>query len=202
MDSWMRFIHWCRQPTMIKLHTFNPGLTRVELNMGAKVGAVSGVISGAVFAPLSLLLSWIIGTLTFRPNDELGQYVSFERYVADTFLSPYFVTHLVPSIILGVIAGVLFGSLFIVLYDKLPGNTPTMKGIVTGIIYWAAAYPGFVLLSGIIMGGFFWGGFDSLVSFFTNINHGGPIITVGLGTSLLWGWLLGRFWTSERLGKH
>jgi hypothetical protein len=197
MDRWMRFIHWCRQPNIIKLRTFNPGLSRVELSMGAKVGVVSGIISGAVFSPLSLLGGWVLGSLMHRPSNELVGYVSFERFVADTLLSPYFVSVIVQNIILGMIAGLLFGSLFIVLYDKLPGKTPTMKGIVTAISYWAALYLGFPLLVYLSTG---W--FDSMVSYFTNIRHGGPIITVGLGTSILWGWLLGRFWTSERLGKR
>ena len=122
--------------------------------------------------------------------------------VAEHFLSPYFLTNIIPSIIFGVISGLLFGSLFIVLYDKLPGKTPMRKGVVTAISYWAAAYLGFPVIVYLIMGLFANWGFDSMVSYFTNINHGWPIITVGLGTTLLWGWLLGRFWTSDRLGKH
>jgi hypothetical protein len=187
---------------MIKLQTLNPGLTKVELNQGAKVGAVSGVISGAVFSPLVFVVSWVIGWLTFpalwQPIEPGAMYWSFEEMVAHHFLSPYFLTQTIPSIIFGAVAGLLFGSLFIVLYEKLPGKTPTMKGIVTAIIHWAAAYLIFPLLVPFIMG--WYPRYPS--TYFTDIRHGGPIITVGLGTSLLWGWLLGRFWTSDRLGKH
>jgi hypothetical protein len=190
MELWKLFIKYCPRPGMIKIRTFNPHIGRAGLLRSAKAGVVSGVISGVVFAPLFLLVQWVFGWLIHPQSNELAMYWSFERMVAEHFLSPYFVTFLIPSIIVLMILGLFFGLLFIVLYDKLPGKTSTMKGIVTGIIYGAAFYLGLPLIVYLITG------------LPENTGAlGADVIMVGLGTSILWGWLLGRFWAGERFGK-
>jgi hypothetical protein len=99
------------------------------------------------------------------------------------------------NIIFGVILGLIFGLVFVALYNKLPGKTPTIKGIVTSIIYWVAIPLGLSVLFHLNQSGF-----EGLHLFFSSSSNWMPT-AIGLGTLIIWGWLLGRLWESERFGK-
>ncbi len=60
MDIWKRFIKYCPRPSMIKIRTFNPHISRAGLLRGAKAGAVSGVIYGALFGSIFNIVNNII----------------------------------------------------------------------------------------------------------------------------------------------
>ena len=193
MGYWTRFTKWCQRPKMIKLHTFNPGLGRIELSRGAKAGAVSGIISGAIHSPIQNLggmFVWIlIGRLRNLPV------ASFEDRIAG-IMQPWFLASIMGQIIIEVIAGLIFGLIFVALFDKLPGKTPTMKGIVMAIIYWLALPVGIPMLRDLRDGGL-----EGLIMFLTGY-HNWVFSAISLIPAILWGWLLVRFWTRERLGKY
>jgi parallel beta-helix repeat protein len=179
MDLWTRLIAWCQRPGMIKLRTFNPHIDMVHLVRGAKAGAVSGVIYGAVNAPIIN-----IGINLF--NGQLGNWVA--GIMTDGL---WLLAAILMNSILGVIAGSIFGLIFVVFYDRLPGTTPADKGIVMSIIHWATISLGLSVLFSP----------NGLYMFFSNARIWRPIV-IGLGTSILWGLLLGHFWESGRLDQR
>jgi len=184
MDRWKRFIDWCRRPGMIKIRTFNPGIGTAELFRGAKAGAVSGVIYGAINAPIiNMGINLIDGNL--------GNWIA--RIMTDGWF--WLGGAILMNIFFGVILGLIFGLIFVALYDKLPGKTPTIKGIVTSIIYWVTIPLGLSVLFHLNQSGF-----EGLHEFFSGPHNWMPT-AIGLGVLIIWGWLLGRFWESERFGK-
>jgi nitrous oxidase accessory protein len=160
---------------MIKLRTFNPHIGMIHLVRGAKAGAVSGVIYGAANTP-------IINTGINLINGQLGNFVA--GIMTDGL---WLVGATLMNSILGTVFGLIFGLIFVVLYDRLPGITPTDKGIVTSIIHWAVIPLGLSVLS-----------YPEDLSMFFRSPSNWRIIVIGLGTSILWGWLLGHFWERER----
>jgi hypothetical protein len=168
----------------------------IHLVRGAKAGALSGVIYGAVQSPLINFGGWVYGSIRAQQRNLPVQ--SFGDWVAG-IMQPWFLGTIILGIIIGVVSGLIFGLIFVALYDKLPGKTPAMKGIVTSLIYMAAIPLGLPVLISLtrwgfedLMAGFYW--------FFLSPFNWLPI-AIGLGTSILWGWLLGHFWASKRLGK-
>lgn len=185
MELWKHFIEWCRNPSMIKIRRFNPGITMAALFRGTIAGAVSGVIHGAV-TPL------IINIVIHRPFMHGGHLARSLAYV----MRDYFVV--VPmSTVFGVIFGVIFGLIFVALYDRLPGKTPAIKGIMTSLIYWIAI-PLCLTLRAYLHE---WG-FEGLYLLFDPDGFEiWGLIAIELPLSIIWGWLLGRFWESEWLGR-
>ena len=183
MELWKRFIDWCRRPGMIKIRTFNPGIGMAALFRGATAGAVSGVIYGPV--------NWLIINIGINlPYGDLGNWVN--RIMTDGMWA---LNCIITNLISGVILGLVFGLIFAALYDKLPAKTPAIKGIVISIIYWVAMPLGLPVLSYLYR----WG-FEGLYEFFSWSSNWMPT-AIGLGALIMWGWLLGRFWGSERFGK-
>jgi hypothetical protein len=193
MAIWKRFMAWCQKPGMIKIRTFNPHISMAGLLKGAKVGAVSGVFSGAVISPIMNFGSWPVVWLRRRLLN-LPIYSTFESHIATVMQPRYLVTIIIMSIIFEVFLGLIFGLIFAGLYDKLPGKTPKKKGIVMSIIYWLAIPVGISVLREIRYGGLL-----GLYWFF--MGSGIWVTALGLIPSILWGYMLGRFWTSKRLGK-
>ena len=192
MGYFTRFIKWCQRPNMIKIRTFNPHISMAGLLKGAKVGAVSGVFSGAVISPLMNIGAWPVFWLRARLLN-LPIYSTFESHIAGV-MQPWFLVTIIMSIIFEVFAGLIFGLIFAVLYDNLPGKTPTKKGIVMSIIYWLVIHVGISVLREIRVGGLI-----GLYYFFMGSQWVLPAL--GLIPSILWGYLLGCFWARERLGK-
>lgn len=183
MGRWKRFIDWCQRPDMIKVRRFNLSIGMAELFRGAEAGAVSGVIYGPV--------NWLIINIGINlPYGNLGHWVA--GLMTDGM---WFLDCIIKNLISGVILGLIFGLMFAALYDKLPGKTPTIKGIVISIIYWVTIPLGLPVLSYLYR----WG-FEGLYWFFSSPSKWMPT-AIGLGTSIIWGWLLGHFWKSERLGR-
>jgi len=162
---------------MIKLRTFNPHIGMVHLVRGAKAGAVSGVIYGAVNV---LIINIGINLI----NGQLGNFVT--GIMTDGL---WLVGATLMNSILGAVLGLIFGLIFVVLYDRLPGITSTDKGIVTSIIHWAAIPLGVSVLF-----------YPEGLSVFFRSSRNWRVILIGLGTSILWGWLLGHFWERGRPG--
>jgi len=183
MDLWKRFIDWCRRPDMIKIRRFNTSIGTVALFRGAKAGVVSGVIYGPV--------NWLIINIGINlPYGNLGNW--FAGIMTDGMWA---LNCIIMNLISGVILGFVFGMMFAALYDKLPGKTPAIKGIMISIFYWVALPLGLPVLSYLYR----WG-FEGLDWFFSSPSNWMPT-AIGLGALIIWGWLLGRFWQSERFGK-
>ena len=192
MNYWKRFINWCQRPKMINRRTLNPHIHLPRLSRGAKVGSVSGIISGAVQSPIQNFGGNIVWMLIARLRNL--PVASFMDIVAGIMQSWFLVTIII-SIIFEFIAGLFLGLIFVVLFDKLPGKTPKRKGIVMSIIYWLALPVGIPMLRNVRD----WG-LEGLIVFLTGyfnwVNS-----AISLIPAILWGWLLGRFWISERFGK-
>jgi hypothetical protein len=94
------------------------------------------------------------------------------------------------NLVSGLVFGLIFGLIFAALYDRLPGKTPTIKGIMVSIVYWFTIPLGLPVLANLYR----WG-LEGLYWFLWEPTF------IGLGTSIIWGWLLGHFWASERSGK-
>jgi hypothetical protein len=183
MDRWKRFFDWCRRPNMIKIHAVNSGIGKAELFRGAKAGAVSGIIYGPV--------NWLIINIGINlPYGNLGNWVA--RIMTNGMWA---LNCIIMNLIPGAILGLIFGLIFATLYDKLPGKTPPIKGIVISIIYWVAIPLGLPVLSYLNR----WGS-EGLYEFFSSSSNWMPTV-IGLGALIIWGWLLGRFWESERFGE-
>ena len=192
MDYWTRFIKWCQRPNMIKRHTFNPHIHMARLSRGAKAGSVSGVITGAVQSPIQNFGNNIVHKIIFRLRNL--PVTPFIDTVAG-IMQPWFLASIFISIIFEAIAGIFFGLIFVALFDKLPGKTPIRKGVMMSIIYWLALPVGIPMLRYIRD----WG-LEGLIFFLTGYFNW-VASAISLIPAILWGWLLGRFWTSERLGK-
>lgn len=139
-----------------------------ELGKGAKAGGVSGVIYGPV--------NWLIINIGIN---------GVAHVMTDGM---WILGCITKNIISGVVLGLIFGLIFAALYDKLPGKTPAIKGIVISIIYWVTIPLGLPVLSTLYR----WG-FEGLYWDFI-----WKPTAIGLGTSIIWGLLLGSFW--DRLG--
>lgn len=179
MDLWKHLISWCKRPNMIKTSEYNPQIVMMsKLGRGVKVGATSGVIYGP--------LNWLIINMGLNlPYGHLGNWIS--RIMTD---GTWYLGCITINLVSGLIFGLIFGLLFAALYDKLPGKTSTMKGIMISIIYWFTIPLGLPVLANLYrwgLEGLYWFSWQPTL--------------IGLGTSIIWGWLLGRFWASERLGK-
>lgn len=185
MTFWTRFLKWCRKPEMIKVHTFNPSLGRIELIRGAKTGAVSGIIFGVL---LGSILNIGLNIIYNMIHGHLEYYMT--SLITEPPLAPIMV-----YIIFGVIGGLIFGLIFALLYDKLPGKTPKSKGIMTSLIFWGATVLGFPALINLCEGGF-----EGLYWFVISSFYWEQAV-IGLGSSAIWGWLIGHFWARGRISK-
>ena len=184
MDRWKRFFDWCRRSDMIKIRRFNPGIGMARLSRGATAGAVSGVIYGPV--------NWLIINIGISlPYGNLGNWVA--RIMTNGMWA--LGAMIIMNLIFGIILGLIFGLIFAALYDKLPGKTSAIKGIVISLIYWVAIPLGLPVIQHLN-----WYGLEGLCWFFSSPFSWMPT-AIGLGTLIIWGWLLGRFWESERFGK-
>jgi hypothetical protein len=169
---------------MIKVRTVNPHIGMAELLRGAKAGAVSGIIFGALLGSIGNIgLNLINGII----NGNLEYFVASLTTERMMSLGPIIV-----YIIFGVIGGLIFGLMFAAIYEKLPGKTPKSKGIVTSIIFWVVLILGFPALYNLYR----WG-FEEFYWFVRGSFYQEQAV-IGLGTSILWGWLLGRFWERAR----
>jgi len=154
-----------------------------DLARGAKAGVVSGVIYGPV--------NWLIINIGINLiNGNLGNWVT--RFMTGGM---WLLDCIIKNLISGLIFGLILGLIFAAVYDKLPGKTPTVKGIVISIIYWVTIPLGLPVLSYLNQ----WG-FEGLHLFFSSPTNWVPTV-IGLPTSIIWGWLLGYFWESDWLGK-
>jgi hypothetical protein len=185
MDYWTRFITWCRQPNMIKLRTFNPHVSMAGLFKGAKVGVASGVIHGAL---LGFVLNVVYNIIYGIQHNRLE--LLLESYI--THGMPW--GGILSYVLMGAIFGVIFGLMFVALYDRLPGTTPAGKGIVTSIIFWGATLLGVPSLYHLSQGGF-----EAVYWFLEGM--GWQQAVTGMYLAIPSGWVMGRFWTSERFGQ-
>lgn len=154
-----------------------------ELGRGAIVGAVSGVIYGP--------LNWLIINIGINLiNGNLDNWIA--RLITD---GGWLLGCIVKNLISGLAFGLILGLVFAVLYDKLPGKTPTIKGVVISIIYWVIIPLGLPVLTYLYRWGF--------EGFYWEFVYGGmwKATAIGLGPSIIWGWLLGYFWENDKLGK-
>jgi len=87
-------------------------------------------------------------------------------------------TMIIGNLIGFIILGIIFGIIFAATYDKLPGATAIKKGMVLAIIIWII----FLLI-----------GFFTSYSTYGIETFGGGVIT-GLISSIIWGYLIGKFW--------
>ena len=150
-------------------------------------GAKAGVVSGAIYGPINWL---IINIGIALINGDLGNWVT--HIMTDGI---WFLDCIIKNLISGLIFGLILGLIFAAVYDKLPGKTPTIKGIVISIIYWVTIPLGLPVLSYLSR----WG-FEGLYWEFVYAGTW-KATTIALGTSIIWGWLLGYFWESDWLGK-
>ena len=142
---------------------------------GVKGGVVAGVVYGIVLGILSYFIvtsdkSLIISSLTknlpanspFTPDQLYGIVVLITPAVAA-----------IGGIIGGIIVGAIYGSVF----ERIPGGSSTVRGLLVGIVLW-------LLLS--VLGGL------------GNLQYGVETylaqIGVGLVSALLFGFLLGYFY--------
>jgi len=141
-----------------------------EFRRGAKAGAVSGIIYGPI--------SWLFANIGLNlPYGTMG------NWVATMDLS--YLTCIISNIIVGALGGLIFGLFFAVLFDKLPGKTSDIKAFMISILFWITFHlviPVLNTLRGYGFESFYWDPFDS------------SMVVIGMGASILWGWLLGSFW--------
>lgn len=145
----------------------------VEVDRGVKAGVVSGVIYGVVNVIVNLVVMGVILPSVFP---------EFFVAVFDFVAMIIFVVLLVAGLFAGVIIGLIFGFIFAVLYKELPGRTSAIKGVIFSFALWAIL--GLTLQLATSVG---WPPPEArhLLSI--------PIM-ISLGTSILWGILLGYFW--------
>jgi len=159
------------------------GIEGVKIVRGAIVGVVSGVIYGPLnWLVINLGINFINGNLYWWVTSLIAR----GGYILDC---------VVQNLISGLVLGLFLGLGFAFLYKKLPGNTSIIKGIVISIVYWLIIPLGLPILAYLIRGGFDY--------FYWGFIYGGmwKATVIGLGPSLLWGWLLGYFWESDKLRK-
>jgi hypothetical protein len=142
---------------------------------GVKAGLVAGILYGIVLAILSYFTvmsekSTIIAAIT-KNMPANTSFTPEQLYGIALIAAPVVAT------IGGIIGGLIIGAIYGRLFEKIPGGSSTIKGILVGIVLW-------VLIS--VIGGA------------GNLQYGiGSYLTgigVGLVSALLFGFLLGYFY--------
>jgi riboflavin transporter FmnP len=148
-------------------------------------GAIAGVGSGVIYGPINWLFI------------NLGLNIGHLEYWGSGLVTDgmWVLSCITKNLISGLIFGLVFGLMYVALYDKLPSTTSTAKGVMMSIIYWIAVPLSLSMLSRLHRDGI-----EGLYWSLSSLPFVLPI-AIGLGTCVLWGWLLGRFWASEQLGK-
>ena len=137
-----------------------------ELSRGAEAGAVSGVIYGpANWLIINIGVNFLYGNLDSWVAHVMADVMGYLSCIAENLVS-----------------GLILGLIFATLYDKFPGRTSAIKGIVISIIYWVAIPLGLPVVSSLYRWGFeglYWA-FDWRPT------------AIGLDTSMIWGgrWVL------------
>ncbi|MGQ9469908.1 MAG: DUF6789 family protein [Nitrososphaerales archaeon] len=137
-----------------------------------KAGVVSGAIYGIILAPFTYF------TLILFKEEFMSVFASLppsitpeQAYNIVLLIGPILV--FIMGIILGLLSGIVYGWA----YDKIPGRTSIIKGIVFGLILW--------LIFSVIIG-------------LGNLQYGVTYYLYGLGeglvSSLIFGLLLGFFY--------
>jgi hypothetical protein len=142
---------------------------------GAKAGLVAGIPYGIILAIASyfttLALKQVIIQALTNDIPSNSPFTPRQLYGIALLVDPIVVT------IGGVLGGLVLGAIYGWAFPRLPGGRPVVKGIIFGMILW-------VLLS--VLGGL--GNIQySLGYYFVQVG-------VGLGASLIFGWLLGYFY--------
>ncbi|NWG09932.1 MAG: hypothetical protein HXX80_06500 [Nitrososphaerales archaeon] len=146
-----------------------------KVTVGVKAGVVSGAIYGIIIAPITYI------TLIFLKEDIMSSIIASlppdssiiveQAYNIVLLIGPIF------AFITGIILGLIFGIIYGWAYDKIPGRTSMIKGIVFGIILW--------LIFSVLLGS---GNLQYSVTYYL---YG---LGEGLITSLIFGLLLGFFY--------
>jgi len=143
-------------------------------------GAKSGVISGSIYGVINTVVINVVVTGLIFPTVFPEFFVGGLRFLRITVVAVW----LIGGLIIGAFGGLVFGLIFAVLHGRLPGKTPKIKGIILSIVFWVI----FGLTQQLALSARWPPEAVFLISM--------PIMT-SLGTSVLWGILLGTFW--ERL---
>jgi len=104
------------------------------MSTGLKAGALSGVIDGVILAPISYYMVLLM-------KDEIISGIEASLPAGSPFTPQQLfdlVLIMVPifAIIGGLIAGLILGAIYAWTYNKIPGKTPFLKGLVYGAILW------------------------------------------------------------------
>jgi hypothetical protein len=142
---------------------------------GVKAGAVAGVIYGIVLGILSYITvisekTVIIASIT-KSLPSNSPFTPTQLYGIVVLLTP------VVAAIGGVIGGIIVGAIYGRLFERIPGGSSIIKAVVVGVALW-------LILS--VLGGI------------GNLQYGVETylsgVAVGLGSALLFGFLLGYFY--------
>ncbi len=152
-----------------------------ELRRGVKAGVVSGVIYGFVGGVL-------LGLVTIEVIFPVLTVPEFTTLFGGSFAWIIFVGVLLIGPLVGAIGGLILGLIFAALYGRLPGRKSMVKGVILAVVTSAIAL-------GPILGLVAAPGLPSEFLFLLPV-----LIALGLGTSVLWGVLLGTLW--DRLGRR
>jgi len=146
---------------------------------GGKAGLLAGLIyavveAAAVVTLLVVFKSTVIATVSseLSAGSTLNGSAAYDGLV---------VTDAVVAVVFGILAGVALGLLFGAVWDRLPGRRAVTKGVVFGLILWLFLHV--------------------IADYFENLKYGVTFyivdIGLGLGTSLVYGALLGLFFERE-----
>ncbi len=172
-----------------------------DLLVGAAAGAVFGVITTLLSINFGTFIEMILAQTLF--TDYYLQGLSgtpVDPIISRGVMLVSSVIGLVIALILGSVSGLFFGLVFgliyILFYDRLPGSTPTKKGLFVGALWWFLAF-----LFGIFLGGW--------IMYFGVGDIGGDLSMISCGmfmldtfislvSKLVYGLLLGLTWSIIR----
>ncbi len=141
---------------------------------GIKAGIVSGIIYGIISAILGLLIIMVYWQTLMGG---LGVFfMGTDMMAVFMFMLP---SLFIGAIVAGIIGGIIFGLIYAAIYNSLPGSTSVMKGIVLSLLFW-------IIFSLAL-------GYTSMTVYgmeYFAVNN----VVIGLITSVIWGFLLGKFW--------
>ncbi len=148
-----------------------------DIGKGAKAGALAGIVSGIILAIAYYVLFSLVLAATIRAaiqaNAPLGGYA----LTVDAIVAAAMIALVIGTFVGAVIGGIILGIIFAFVEPKfMKSASPTMKGLIFGIVLW---------IIGII---------SNLGNFYYGTAYVAASIVIGLVGSLIFGYLLGRFY--------
>ena len=149
----------------------------------AKAGGRAGILAGLIYGILgaAAVVTLLVAFKSHVIEVIRSELPSGSTVNVNTVYDPLVAVDAAVAVVFGIVAGLALGLVFGAVSDRIPGRRGVTKGLVFGIIFWLILHV--------------------LADYIENLKYGVTFylvdIGLGLGTSLVYGVLLGIFFERE-----